>query len=84
MPVLTSIAIARRARQLGRQNLLFAAACIAVAAPAALMGLLSPLAAALAISGAALLVYLNARRARLGDLYARNSAVPVINQDEAM
>lgn len=64
-PVLTAIAIARRARQLRRENLLFAAACIAVAALAAIAGLVSPLAAALVMSGAAVLVSVNALRARL-------------------
>ncbi len=59
-PVVTAIAIARRARQLRRRNLLFAAACIAIAAPAAITGLMGPLVAALAMSAAALLVSLNA------------------------
>ncbi len=84
MPVLTAIAIARRMQQLRRQNLLFAAACIAVASPAAILGLLSPLAAALATSGAALLVSINALRTRPSDSLPRARHVPAIAQDEAM
>jgi Cu2+-exporting ATPase len=46
-----------------RQNLLFAAAYTAVAAPVAILGLASPLAAALAMAAAAAVVALNAQRA---------------------
>jgi P-type Cu2+ transporter len=62
-PVLSAIAIARRSLGLMRQNLLFAAAYTAIAAPMAILGLASPLAAALAMSAAAAVVALNALRA---------------------
>jgi P-type Cu2+ transporter len=62
-PVLSAIAIARRSLGLMRQNLVFAAAYTAIAAPVAILGLASPLAAALAMSGAAAVVALNALRA---------------------
>jgi P-type Cu2+ transporter len=62
-PVVSAVAIARRALGLMRQNLVFAAAYTAIAAPVAILGLASPLAAALAMSGAAAVVALNARRA---------------------
>jgi Cu2+-exporting ATPase len=62
-PVLSAVAIARRALGLMHQNLVFTAAYTAVAAPVAVLGLASPLAAALAMSAAAAVVALNARRA---------------------
>jgi P-type Cu2+ transporter len=62
-PVLTAIAIARRARRLRRQNLVFAAACVAVATPAACALTAGPLVAAVAIAGAAVIVVLNTLRA---------------------
>jgi Cu2+-exporting ATPase len=62
-PVLSAIAIARRSLGLMRQNLLFAAAYTAVGASVAILGLASPLSAALAMSGAAAVVALNALRA---------------------
>jgi Cu2+-exporting ATPase len=61
-PVISAIAIARRALQLTRQNLVFAAVYTVVAAPFVVLGLASPLAAALAMCGAALAVALNALR----------------------
>jgi Cu2+-exporting ATPase len=62
-PVSAAIAIAHRARRLRRQNLLFAAACAAVAAPVAMAGMVSPVVAAVAMCGIAVLVSLNALRA---------------------
>jgi Cu2+-exporting ATPase len=62
-PVVSAIAIARRALGLMRQNLLFAVAYTAIAVPVAILGLASPLAAALAMSAAAAVVALNALRA---------------------
>jgi Cu2+-exporting ATPase len=62
-PVASAIAIARRARQLMRQNLLFAVAYNIVAVPLAILGFASPLTAALAMSGSSILVMINALRA---------------------
>jgi P-type Cu2+ transporter len=63
-PVAAAVAIARRARALMRQNLLFAVAYNAVAVPIAIFGFASPLVAALAMSGSSILVTVNALRAR--------------------
>jgi P-type Cu2+ transporter len=63
-PVAAAIAIARRAQRLMRQNLLLALAYHVVALPLAVLGFASPLAAALAMSGASILVTINALRAR--------------------
>lgn len=62
-PVATVIAIARRARQLMRQNLLFAVASNIVAVALAILGFASPLTAALAMSGSCVIVMINALRA---------------------
>jgi P-type Cu2+ transporter len=63
-PVTDAVAIAQRARRLMRQNLALAVAYNAIAVPIAILGLASPLTAALAMSGSSLLVTLNALRAR--------------------
>jgi Cu2+-exporting ATPase len=63
-PVAAAIAVARRARQLMRQNLLFAVAYNAIAVPIAILGFASPLVAALAMSGSSILVTVNALRAK--------------------
>jgi Cu2+-exporting ATPase len=63
-PVTAAIAIARLAHRLMRENLMLAAAYNAVAVPIAILGLASPLIAALAMSGSSILVTLNALRAR--------------------
>jgi len=63
-PVAAAIAIARRARRLMRENLVFAVAYNAVAVPIAIVGLATPLIAALAMSGSSILVTLNALGAR--------------------
>jgi Cu2+-exporting ATPase len=63
-PVAAAVAIARRARALMRENLLFAVAYNAVAVPIAIFGFASPLVAALAMSGSSILVTVNALRAR--------------------
>ena len=57
-----AIAIARRPRRLMRENLVFAIGYNAIAVPIAILGLASPLVAALAMSGALILVTLNALR----------------------
>jgi Cu2+-exporting ATPase len=63
-PVTAAIAIARRAHRLMRENLMLAVGYNAVAVPIAVLGLASPLIAALAMSGSSILVTLNALRAR--------------------
>ena len=64
-PVRDALLIGRRARALMRQNLWFAALYNAVAVPFAVAGFVTPLIAALAMSGSSITVTLNALRARL-------------------
>ena len=62
--VVEAIRVARRSRRLALQNFGFAAAYNLVAAPAAMLGLVNPFLAALAMSGSSLVVTLNALRLR--------------------
>ena len=64
-PVVDALAIARRARRLMLQNTGLAMIYNAVAMPIAIAGLVTPLIAAVAMSGSSLLVALNALRAPL-------------------
>jgi Cu2+-exporting ATPase len=65
-PVADTVIVARRARALMSQNLWLAVVYNAIAVPVAIVGLVTPLIAALAMSGSSLLVTLNALRARRG------------------
>ena len=64
MAVVEAIDVARSARQRALENFSFAAVYNLVAAPAAMLGLVNPFVAALAMSGSSLVVTLNALRVR--------------------
>ena len=62
-PVAEAVAIACKARRLMRENLIFAVVYNAIAVPLAIAGLVTPLIAAVAMSGSSLIVTANALRA---------------------
>jgi Cu2+-exporting ATPase len=63
-PVIAALGIGRKARRLMVQNLAFSALYNVAAIPLAASGFLTPLIAALAMSGSSVVVTLNALRAR--------------------
>ncbi|HXQ46400.1 MAG TPA: HAD-IC family P-type ATPase, partial [Caulobacteraceae bacterium] len=65
MAVVDAIDVARAARRRALENFGFSAAYNAVAAPAAILGLINPFLAAIAMSGSSLVVTLNALRMNL-------------------
>jgi Cu2+-exporting ATPase len=75
-PIADAVTIARRAHRLMRQNLLLALVYNLIAVPLAFLGYVTPLVAALAMSGSSSLVTLNALRAR-GRNRTSNPAQPL-------
>ncbi len=72
-PVVNTLVIARRSRKLMLQNLSLAVIYNTVAVPVAIAGLVTPVIAAVAMSGSSLLVTLNALRAQLPDADQRHA-----------
>lgn len=73
-PVRDAIVISRRARRLMKGNLWLAVVYNAIAVPVAIAGLVTPLIAALAMSGSSMLVTLNALRAYRGRVMPKSGS----------
>ncbi len=65
-PVVTALAVAKRAERLVKQNFILSFGYNIIAVPLAMMGLVTPLVAALAMAGSSILVVLNAQRVTRG------------------
>jgi Cu2+-exporting ATPase len=76
-PVAEAIVVARRARRLMTANLAFSVIYNFCAVPLAILGLVTPLLAALAMSGSSIVVTLNALRARPRDTQRSADAAAV-------
>jgi P-type Cu2+ transporter len=74
-PVVAAIDCSRKARHLMRQNLYLAIGYNMLAVPIAILGFVTPLIAAAAMSGSSILVMLNALRARRADGRMRSARV---------
>jgi Cu2+-exporting ATPase len=73
-----ALAIARRARRAMAENLWISIVYNVVAVPIAVLGMVTPLVAALAMSGSSLVVTVNALRLRLGDATVETSTAETI------
>ncbi|CAA0113467.1 putative copper-importing P-type ATPase A [Starkeya nomas] len=77
-PVATALHVAAKARHLMRQNLMIAVVYNLIAVPLAIAGYVTPLVAALAMSGSSVIVTLNALRARSGARPQSARPVPAV------
>jgi Cu2+-exporting ATPase len=74
------LAVARKAERIVRQNLLWAGAYNLIAVPAAVLGVVDPLLAAVGMAASSLVVVLNAMRAAHPVLWRRSRLVEAVRQ----